>query len=924
MRSNLLLTGFILISGLLSAQKPSMQIDENLNGLLFSKFVERVEEICPVNFFYNPLWVDSFYIEYPEHITDLTEILRQTLPREKITFVIDQDGNIVLSKDVLFQTRLLTDFFMVPKKLEERTEEEDNQIWLSKNETDVVSDQTTDETQIIYIGQVSKSNDGSRATISGYITDSETGEPVIGAVVYAEDLELGVVSDLDGYYVLSITKGSHILSFHFLGKKDIRYYVHLYSDGNMNVEMSEKITQLRGVEIIADRDRNVAGLQIGLAKIDVKSIKELPTAMGETDIIKAALLLPGVQTVGEAASGFNVRGGSTDQNLFLINNAPIFNSSHLFGFFSVFNPDMINEFKLYKSGIPANYGGRISSVFDIVTKPGNNKKFSANGGISPVTGRLTVEGPLIRDKSSFIIGGRTTYSDWILKRLKNPAFRNSDASFYDVNARINHDFNKKNSLNISGYFSHDYFRLNSDTTYYYTNRNATISLKHLFSDKLIGLFSGIYSRYDYRINSQGKPVSAFEMTYDINYREIKTDFTWFPRYDHKINFGASSIWYLLNSGNIYGIGEESAIAPLKLEDERGIESAIYFSDEYTVNQRLSLYMGIRLSSFLCYGPRTVYTYYDNLPKESYNIKDTTEYRKGSLIQPYYGPELRISVRYRLGSKSSVKISYNRMRQYLHMLTNTTAISPTDTWKLSDSHIRPQIGDQVALGFYHDFYKGVIETSAEIYYKKITDIIEYKGGAELLLNEMIETDLINGNGRAYGFEVMLKRKSGRLNGWLGYTYSRTWIRSMSDFPEEKINDGEFFPANHDKPHDLTIVGNYKFSRRFSVSSTFTYSTGRPITYPVAKYRYRNKFLLHYSDRNEYRIPDYLRWDLSMNLEGNLKSKKIAHGSWSLSVYNVTGRNNVYSIYFISETRKVSGYKLSIFSRPIVTLTYNFRF
>jgi hypothetical protein len=922
LKKYLIIIGWILHSGIFTAQVTDLHIQENLNGLIFKEFVERVESNHPVHFFYNPDWADSIIVEYPSELTSLTEILGQVLKGKNIYPLIDPDGNIILTKDMPVRANLPSGFFEMPDQLYKNKSNEPFMEETFANNTS--SEETNDENLVINIGQASQRNSSGVAIISGYIRDIETGEPIIGAVVYVEDLEIGVVSDLDGYYVLSIPEGRHVLSIHFLGKKEIHQHVYLYSDGNMNIEMSEKITQLRGVEIIADRDKNVAGLQIGLAKMDVKSIKELPAVMGEVDIIKAALLLPGVQTVGEGASGFNVRGGSTDQNLILINNAPVFNSSHLFGFFSVFNPDVISEMKLYKSGIPASYGGRISSVFDIVTKTGNKKKFSGTGGISPVTGRLTIEGPVIREKASFIIGGRTTYSDWILNRLKSPSLRNSDASFYDMNARFNYDINKNNSLDISGYISHDFFRLNSDTTYNYTNRNAAISFKHLFSEKLIASFSGLYTWYDYRIGSHQKPVYAYEMTYGIRDIELKSDFTWFPRYDHKVNFGTSSIWYLLNPGNFYGTGEESIMAPLKLEDERGMEHSVYISDEYTVNQRISLYGGIRFSSFFYMGPKTVYSYYKNMPKETYNISDTTSYGKGVLIQPYLGPEFRFSARYKTGTNSSVKISYNRMRQYLHMLSNTTAISPTDTWKLSDSHIRPQVGDQIALGVYYDFYKNSIETSAEIYYKHIKDIIEYKGGSELLLNNTIETDLINGTGKAYGLEMMIRKKSGRLNGWIGYTYSRTWIQVTGDYPEEKINNGDYFPANYDKPHDLTMVGNYKFSRRFSVSSTFTYSTGRPITYPVAKYKYRNKLLLHYSYRNEYRIPDYLRWDLSVNLEGNLKSHKLANSSWSLSAYNVTGRNNVYSIYFISGERKVSGYKLSVFSQPIITLTYNFKF
>jgi hypothetical protein len=922
LKRHLTLLVLVFYTGILDAQVTDLTVPGNLNGLSFSEFVSGIEARLPVRFYYDTAWTNPIIIEYPSEITSLTEILKAVLAGRNIYHFIDSDGNIILTKDNPVTTSLSPGFFDKPEYL--GTGNEGNNLKEENVRNNKTNESLNNDEHVIYIGQASKRNPSGEAIISGYITDSETGESVIGAVVYIEDMEIGVVSDLDGYYVISLPEGNHMISYQFLGKKDIRQPVYLYSDGNLNIEMSEKITKLRGVEIIADRDRNVAGLQIGLAKIDVKSIRELPAVMGEVDIIKAALLLPGVQTVGEGASGFNVRGGSTDQNLILLNNAPVFNSSHLFGFFSVFNPDVITELNLYKSGIPASYGGRISSVFDIITKTGNNKKFSAIGGISPVTGRLTIEGPIVREKASFIIGGRMTYSDWILNRLKNPALRNSDASFYDFNARFNFDLNKNNSIDVSGYLSHDYFKLNTDTTYNYTNRNATVSFKHLFNEKLIGTFSGIYSYYDYRISSRREPAYAYEMTFGIRDIEIKSDFTWFLRYNHKINFGTGSVWYMLDPGNFYGTGDESIIAPLKLENERGMEHSIYISDEYTVNQRISLYAGIRFSSFFYMGPKTVFSYYEGMPRETYNISDTTRYGKGTVITPYMGPEFRFSARYKTGTNSSLKISYNRMRQYLHMLSNTTAISPTDTWKLSDPNIRPQVGDQLAFGFYYDLYRNSIETSFEIYYKKITDIIEYKGGAELLLNRNIETDLINGTGKAYGLEMMIRKKSGRLNGWIGYTYSRTWIRASGDYPEERINNGDYFPANYDKPHDLTIVGNYKFSRRFSVSSTFVYATGRPITYPVAKYKFRNKILLHYTNRNEYRIPDYLRWDISLNLEGNLRAVKLAHSSWSLSAYNVTGRNNVYSIFFVSGERKVSGYKLSVFSRPIITLTYNFKF
>jgi hypothetical protein len=414
------------------------------------------------------------------------------------------------------------------------------------------------------------------------------------------------------------------------------------------------------------------------------------------------------------------------------------------------------------------------------------------------------------------------------------------------------------------------------------------------------------------------------MQYSIDHLEFKTGFTWFPSREHRLNFGLNAIHYTLDPGSFRPVGEASLVSPFTLETERAIESALYISDEYRINDRMTLYGGLRYSLYTFLGPKTILRYFEDVPLDPIHIIDTTRYGTGEIIQTYQGPEFRASFRYKLTGSSSLKVSYNRMRQYLNMLSNTTAVSPTDTWKLSDPHLRPQIGDQVALGFYKDFRKQSIEASMEIYYKNIIDIIEYKGGAQLLLNENIEQDLINARGKAYGAEFMVERTDGKLTGWISYTYSRILIKADSEYPVERINSGDWFPANHDKPHDVTMVGNYRFSRRFSISTNMTYSTGRPITYPVAKYNIRNMTLLHYTSRNEYRIPDYFRWDLSAQIDGNLRSNKLAHSSWSFSVYNVTGRDNVYSIYFVSSERNVKGYKLSIFTQPVFTITYNFEF
>jgi hypothetical protein len=585
---------------------------------------------------------------------------------------------------------------------------------------------------------------------------------------------------------------------------------------------------------------------------------------------------------------------------------------------------VIRDFELYKAGIPAEYGGRLSSVLDISARNGNKLAFGGCGGISPVTAKLMIEGPFIRGKSSFLIGGRSTYSDWILREIPERDIQNSHAYFHDWNARFNYEINANNTLDISGYYSNDFFTLASKTSYNYMNWNMAVQWKYKLNDNLYSVNSGILSHYEYQISSFKPDVNGYRMNFNIMYRELKTNFTWLPNPDHKVNFGLSSIFYTINPGEYLPKGNSSLVSVIIMEEEKGVETALFFSDRYSITPDLSLYGGIRLSSFLLLGPRSVYDYDEDLPRTIYNIRDTIHFSPGHIVKGYAGPELRLSARYILDQASSVKVSYNRTKQYLHMLSNTIVISPTDTWKMSDRHIPPEVADQVAAGYYRNFRENTIEGSVEIYYKWLKNIIEYKAGAELLLNGHIETDLVNGKGKAYGIEFMLRKDHGRFNGWLSYTYSRTLVKVDSRFPDERINHGKYYPAIHDKPHDLSFMMNYKFSRRFSISNNLTYNTGRPVTYPAAKFYFREVVRLHYSMKNEFRIPDYFRWDASFNIEGNLKAKKLLHSSWSFSVYNITGRKNAYSVYFVNNEGHINGYLLSIYARPIYTLTYNFRF
>ncbi|RLD31284.1 MAG: TonB-dependent receptor, partial [Bacteroidetes bacterium] len=732
----------------------------------------------------------------------------------------------------------------------------------------------------------------------------------------------GATSNADGFYSLVLPKGQHIVEYRTIGMRTTRRNLILYSNGGFNVEMYEKVNQLEEVTVTASKENNVQNLRMGTEKISIKMLKMIPMGLGEVDVVKSALLLPGVQSVGEAAAGYNVRGGSTDQNLMLLNNAPIINPSHFFGFFSAFNSDIIGDVTLYKSGVPAKYGGRISSVMDIQLKEGSKEKFKVSGGISPVTGRLMVEGP-VKEKATYILSARTTYSNWILKQLENKQLQNSTASFYDIQGMTNIEIDKNNKISLSGYYSKDKFNYYKQSAFEYSNLAATLQWDHTFKPNLFASFSVIMSNYDYSIDGVQDSTAMSSMYYRLGQNIGRADFTYFPIERHKVNFGLNATWYQLTPGELLPLNDSSTVIPRRLEDDRALESSLYLSDEFEISPVVTLSGGLRLNMYASFGPNSEFRYGDDIPFSTESILDTVYYSNGQIKAFYPNLEFRLSSRFLLGAGFSFKAGIQRMYQYIHMVSNTTAISPTDIWKLSDKYIKPQRSDQLSLGIYRNFKKNMIETSIETYYKKLDNIIDYKGGAQLLMNEHLETDIINGTGRAYGVEFMVKKTSGSITGWVSYTYSRILHKIDGEFDEEKVNDGNYFPANYDKPHDLKLVVNSKLSRRFNITTNFVYNTGRPITYPVGFYNFANVNRVFYSQRNEFRIPDYLRLDLAATFNGNLKKNKLNHSSFTLAVYNVLGRRNPYSIYFKVEDGEVNGYKMSIFGKPIITLTYNFR-
>ncbi|MDR1783334.1 MAG: TonB-dependent receptor [Dysgonamonadaceae bacterium] len=786
-------------------------------------------------------------------------------------------------------------------------------------------DKANSENLIYEIGDRYAPSIPEKAIIKGKITDSKTGEPLIGVNVFTQNPYVGTTTDANGNYSLELPCSRVLLNLTGLNIKNSQRNLSIFGSGTFNIELIEEIIQLDEFTVYGGRIDNVKNLEIGMEKIRVEKIKNIPTALGEVDILRVLQSLPGVKTVGEASSGFNVRGGATDQNLILLNNGTIYNPNHLFGFFTAFSSDMINEAELYKSSIPTRYGGRISSVLDITSREANKTEFKGSAGLGLVTSKLNLEIPIVKEKSSLLLSGRTTYSDWILKQLPSKSgYNEGTAGFYDLGGNYSHDLGTGGQLNVYGYYSHDRFSFGVTDKYEYNNLNASANWKKIFDEKLIGNFSAGYDHYDYYNSENKDPYKAFNLTFDINQVFAKADFT----YDiapHKLDFGIKSIFYSNNAGTYSPLHSESFIQKDVLQRDKALESAIYAGDTWTITDKFSLAAGIRYSMFNALGPRKYYNYSAGLLPSEVSITDTVNVGN-KIYKTYHGPEFRVSARYIIQPNLSVKAGFNSMRQYIHKLSNTVIMSPTDTWKLSDANILPQTGWQAAGGVFFNSSDRIWETSLEAYYKKMNDYLDYRSGATILMNHHIETDVLSTHGKAYGVELMVKKSIGKLNGWFSYSYSRTFLQQNDKRLAAPVNGGKWYSTEYDKPHELKMVGNYKFSQRYSLSVNMDYSTGRPITIPVGMYfdESTNSIQLFYSDRNSYRIPDYFRTDISFNVEPSHHLTLLTHHSISFGVYNVTGRKNVYSIYFLSENGKINGYQLSIFGTAIPFVTYNIKF
>lgn len=745
--------------------------------------------------------------------------------------------------------------------------------------------------------------------VSGYISDFDSGEKLSGATVFSEGTGQ-TRSNTYGFYALNLPEGMHEIRFSFTGYQTKTLTVHVQRDTSLAVTMESRNT-LKEVIVEGERERNLHEEPMSLSKLSVQEVRQIPVIFGERDVLKTIQLLPGVLSGGEGNSGFYVRGGTMDQNLILLDEAAVFNAAHLFGFFSTFNTDAIQDISLYKGGMPAQYGGRLSSVLDIQSRDGNKNAYHWQGGVGLIASRLSFDGPIDKGKGSFIISGRRTYADMFLKFSPDSTINGSKLYFYDINAKATYQLNDKNRFFLSGYLGKDMLGYSDRFRFGWGNTTGTLRWNHIFNHRLFSNTSLIFSDYRYKVNVWERS-SAFDIAASIRSLNFKQDFQYFSAKQHNLRFGLNLMYHRIQPASIEA-GDDAQVQDVRSEARNGTEISLYLSDHWTISDAFSMEYGLRLTSFLALGPG----HFNQYDAEG-NVQATANVGNAGLAADYWSLEPRLSATYKMSDQSSFKVSYNRNVQNLHMLSNSSSSLPIDVWIMSSNNIRPQRVEQVALGYYHDFADRMYSLSLESYYKDMGNQIEVKNGADIQANPTLERDLVYGIGRAYGLELLLKKEKGDFTGWISYTLSK------SERQFDAINQGVWFNAKQDRTHDLALVGMYRFNDRWTLSSTFVFSTGNAVTFPSGKYYLEDRPVWYYTDRNAYRMPDYHRLDLG--LSWTPKQNEKFNSTWEFGIYNVYNRKNAYLIDFRSNAQnpqKTEAYQVSLFGM-IPSVTWNFKF
>ena len=908
----------------LRAQDHPPEISIAFEQATLATVFELIEEKADLRFYYITDWLGDEKVSGNFTDATLSAILTELLKDTQLNFYLLDGDKVILTQHTIIYDDLPAGFFgqkdsSIVIDAASVQKSAINPVFYSPENS---SDRTIMET--VMIGKADANNTSLNYRLEGYVRNRNTGEPIPDLSILLLGKGIGTVTDAKGYYAIDLSAGSNRLRTSSMGIQSSEREVVIYNNGILDFDLSESLEQLEEVVVQADAAKNVEQANTGTTQIDSEASKNIPLVLGERDVLRVATTLPGITTAGEGATGFNVRGGKTDQNLILLDDAVIYNPTHFFGIFPAINPFTTRGVAIYKGNIPAEYGGRLSSVFDIESKKGNVEKFAGEASIGPVTANVALEIPIEKDKSSLILGGRGAYTDWILRSLDEESLKNSNASFYDGIIKYDHHLNTDNDLGATAYYSRDAFSITSDSLYKYSNRGFSLHWDRKINEKNTGTILLANSQYRFNIAYDGRSNNDFALGYQIDETELKLKLIKLYNEHHTFAYGVSAKYYRVNPGEISPEGPNSIVLERSIAKESALESALFLSDELKVNDRLVFDLGLRYAFFAALGPSEQRIYAEGLPRNAENLIDTKEYGSNAVIKTYGGAEVRTSARYFLRPDLSLKASFNNGYQFIHTLSNNTTVSPIDTWKLSDTNIKPQRGNQFSLGIYQNLKENEYEISLEGYYKSANNVLDFKTGAQILLNETLETEVLQGEGKSYGVEFLLRKNKGRLNGWLGYTYSRSLIKFDSEFNEERINNGKYFPSNFDKPHDISLIANYKFTRRYSVSANFVYQTGRPVTFPIGTYQFNNAEYVYFSNRNAFRIPDFYRLDVGINIEGNHKIKKFAHSFWTISVYNVLGRNNPYSVFFVTEGGEVKALQSSIFAIPIPSITYNFKF
>ena len=755
-------------------------------------------------------------------------------------------------------------------------------------------------------------------TVSGYIKDAASGESLIGATVSVKDLNSGTSANQYGFYSLSLKQANYQLEFRYLGYQTVRKNVELNKNITLNIELAPEESQIEEVVITGEHpEANVKEAEMSIAKLEMKTIKQVPALMGEVDVLKVIQMLPGVQATAEGTSGFSVRGGGIDQNLILLDEATVYNASHMMGFFSVFNNDAVRDVKLYKGDIPANYGGRLSSVLDVRMKEGNNKKFAATGGIGLISSRLTLEGPIGNEKTSFLIAGRRTYADLFFPLMTDSSAKKSKLFFYDLNLKVNHQINERNRLFLSVYTGRDLFGQKGSSDAGFGNLTGTLRWNHQISNKVFSNLSAIIAKYDYSLKmKQGG--SNYVWNSNMSDYTLKLDFNYFPNPQNEIKYGIATTFHDFDPCDAYIEGEKSKLGT-QVAKNYALEHGLYISNEQKIGEKLTIKYGLRYTIFQNIGSATIYTYAPGTP--NYRVIDTTYYASGKIFHTYHGLEPRLGVTYTFNEQSSLKASISRTIQNMQLASNSSGGMPLDVWFPSGPNIKPQKANQFAAGYFRNFANNTIETSIESYYKQMYDVIDFKDNAQLLMNPRMEGDIRTGTAKAYGLELFVKKNDGKLNGWISYTLSKV-TRTIAE-----INNGNPYPTTYDKPHNINVVLNYEFSKRVILSSNWVYATGAPITFPVGSFVINNTYGKYYSARNGYRMRDYHRLDLSLTLKGKEHPDKKWQGEWVFSMYNAYGRHNDWMINFVQDPKNIEKIVVERWYLPFVFfpgITYNFKF